>query len=323
VSALEGLDPELAAALDACPPGFMWWNQDLSDLDIARREVAELRLSLLGSVPDEPGVAKEDDLLPGDVPVRVYRPAASAPARPATLLWFHGGGYIMGSVDQDDVAMQQLCAAVGCVVVSVEYRLAPEHPFPAAIEDGRAALDWVRATLDPERLAIGGISAGGGLAAGLTLAAAEAGQPPAFQLLVFPMIDDTCSTPSCRRITDPRVWNDRSNRMGWEAYLGDLAGGAVPATAAATRATDEQLAALPPTYIAVGELDPFLDENITYAQRLLAAGVPTELHVYPGAFHGWNVMAPKAAISRRFLIERNDALRRGIFPVEVCAPTGP
>jgi acetyl esterase/lipase len=306
---LERLDPELAAALDACPPEWMWWNADLADVAQTRERVAEVRLAMLASVPDEPGVVKEDRTLSADVAVRVYRPVDAADPSPV-LLWFHGGGYVIGSVDQDDVAMQQLCAAVGCCVVSTEYRLAPEHPFPAALDDGLAALDWVdrEPSLDSSRLAVGGISAGGGLAAGLALAAHNVGAPLAFQLLVYPMIDDTCSTPSCRRITDPRIWNGRANRMCWDAYLGENAS----AGAAAARATDEQLADLPPTYITVGEVDPFLDENITYAQRLLAAGVPTELHVYPGAFHGWHILAPNAAISRRFVAERNDALRRAL-----------
>ena len=319
---MERIDPELAAALEACPPEWMWWNRwsgpggdgtiDLEDLALARKEVAELRLALLAAVPDEPGVRKEDWQLSSDVAVRVYWPEVATRPVPA-LLWFHGGGYVMGSVDQDDVAMQQVCSAVGCAVVSVEYRLAPEHPFPAAVDDGLVALAWLQdkageLDIDPARVAIGGISAGGGVAAGLTLLARARAIPVLFQLLVYPMIDDRCTTPSSRRIVDPTVWNGPANRMGWRAYLGSAT--EVPAHAAAARATDEQLAQLPPGYIAVGELDPFLDENITYAQRLLAAGVPTELHVYPGAFHGWNVMAPAAAVSRRFVAERDDALRR-------------
>jgi acetyl esterase/lipase len=212
--------------------------------------------------------------------------------------------------------MRQLCGSVGCVVVSVEYRLAREHPYPAALDDGLAALRWLGdgaadLDLDPRRIAVGGISAGGGVAASVALSSNAV--PLRFQLLVYPMIDDRCDTPSNRRINDPRVWNGQANRLGWTAYLGARAGTSdVPATAAPARGSDAQLASMPPTYIAAGELDPFVDENITFAQRLLAAGVSTELHVYPGAFHGWNVLAPKAAVSQRFVRERDDALRRAL-----------
>ena len=293
----------------------MWWNRDLTDVALVRKELAELRLSLLASVPHEPGVTTEDWQVTSDVAVRLYRPEVPTPPLPV-LLWFHGGGYIMGSVDQDDVAMRQLCASVGCAVVSVEYRLAPEHPYPAALDDGLAALRWLGdgaadLDLDPQRIAVGGISAGGGVAASVALSSNAV--PLRFQLLVYPMIDDRCDTPSNRRINDPRVWNGQANRLGWTAYLGARAGTPdVPATAAPARGSDAQLASMPPTYIAAGELDPFVDENITFAQRLLAAGVSTELHVYPAAFHGWNVLAPKAAVSQRFVRERDDALRRAL-----------
>jgi acetyl esterase/lipase len=202
-----------------------------------------------------------------------------------------------------------------CVVASVEYRLAPEHPFPAPVEDCYAALKWLSARsaelgVNRSRIAVGGASAGGGLAAGLALLTRDRAEVEVtFQLLIYPMIDDRNVAPASETVPDTFVWTRENNRMGWRAYLGREPGGAdVSPYAAAARATD--LTGLPPAYIPVGDLDLFLDENITYAQRLLAAGVPTELHVYPGAFHGFNGFVPSAEISRRFNADRDSALKR-------------
>ena len=166
--------------------------------------------------------------------------------------------------------------------------------------------------VDPARIAIGGASAGGGLTAGLALLARDRHEVHvAFQLLIYPMIDDRNVTPASYAITDPRVWHRESNRLGWNAYLGRDGGGEnVSPYAAATRATD--LANLPPAYIPVGALDLFIDENIEYAQRLIQAGVPTELHVYPGAFHGFDMLAPSAAVSKKFKADRDHALTRAL-----------
>jgi acetyl esterase/lipase len=201
------------------------------------------------------------------------------------------------------------------VVASVEYRLAPEHPFPAPVEDCYAALKWLVAQstklgVNTARIAIGGASAGGGLAAGLAVLARDRAEVEvAFQLLIYPMIDDRTITPASATVPDTFVWTRENNLMGWRAYLGREPGGTdVSPYAAAARTTD--LRGLPPAYIPVGDLDLFLDENMTYAQRLLAAGVPTELHVYPGAFHGFNGFVPNAEISRRFNTDRDSALKR-------------
>ena len=313
------VDPELAAALQALPAGTLDWQ----DLPATRASRLAVLLQATADIPDLPQVTKEDRLIPGragdpDVPVRIYRPTAASGSLPG-FLWIHGGGYVLGSIAMNDVAMQHLVSEVGCVVVSVEYRLAPEHPFPAGSEDCYAALKWLSAQaeglgVDPTRIAIGGASAGGGLAAGLALLARDRGEVPvAFQLLVYPMIDDRRTTPSSQAITDPRIWNRESNRKGWGAYLGGEPGGAdVSPYAAAARATD--LTGLPPAHIAVGTLDLFLDENIEYAQRLLQAGVAIELHVYPGAFHGSENMAPVAALSQRMVADRLQALTRALHP---------
>jgi acetyl esterase/lipase len=312
------VDPELVAALEAIPTGG---TLDWDDLPATRAARHEVLLQTMAGVPDLPQITKEDRVIPGavgdpDVPVRIYRPAAGPGHLPA-LLWIHGGGYVLGSVAMNDFAIQDLVREVGCVTASVEYRLAPEHPFPAPLDDCYAALRWLHgnaATLgvDPTRIAIGGASAGGGLAAGLALLARDRGEVPVvFQLLIYPMIDDRNLTPSSHALTDPRVWNRASNHRGWRAYLGQEPGGdGVSPYAAAARAAD--LTGLPPAYIPVGTCDLFLDENIAYAQRLLQSGVPVELHLHPGAFHGSENLAPSAALSQRMLAERYHALRRAL-----------
>ena len=222
---------------------------------------------------------------------------------------------MLGSVERDDLLAAHLAKVAQCVVVSVEYRLAPEHPFPAPVEDCYAALKWLATHtgelgVAPSRIAIGGASAGGGLAAGLALLTRDRAEVElAFQLLIYPMIDDRNVAPASGTLPDTFVWTRENNLMGWRAYLGREPGGAdVSPYAAAARADD--LAGLPPAYIPVGDLDLFLDENIEYAQRLLAAGVPTELHIYPGGYHGFNGFAPDADIAQRFNNERDEALRR-------------
>jgi acetyl esterase/lipase len=233
------------------------------------------------------------------------------------LLWIHGGGYVLGNVEQDDLFAQRIALAVECVVVSVDYRLAPEHPFPAPLEDCYAALSWLAGHadelgVDPARIAIGGASAGGGLAAGLALLARDrAAVKVALQLLIYPMIDDRNVAPASAALPDTLLWTRENNLIGWRSYLGREPGGeGVSAYAAAFRAT--ALEGLPPAYIAVGELDLFLHENIEYAQRLLRAGVATDLHVYPGAFHGFEGLAPGTDVARRLIADRDHVLKRAL-----------
>lgn len=312
------LDPELAAPLET------WLNAtnggiNLHDIPAARKTMDELAAVQLARAQPIEGVNTQDRQAPGpqgapEVFVRVYQPT-DRPATLPALLWIHGGGYVLGSVERDDLLAKHLARVGQCVVASVEYRLAPEHPFPAPVEDCYAALKWLSAHsaelgVNKARIAIGGASAGGGLAAGLALLARDRAEVEvAFQLLIYPMIDDRNIAPASETITDTFVWSRENNRMGWRAYLGHEPGGTdVSPYAAAARATD--LRGLPPAYIPVGDLDLFLDENITYAQRLLAADVPTELHVYPGAFHGFNGFVPNATVSRRFNSDRDNALKR-------------
>jgi acetyl esterase/lipase len=272
------------------------------------------------SLPIE-GVTTEDRLVPGsesapDVAVRIYRPTGRSGTLPA-LLWIHGGGYVIGSVEASDLYVKKLVKAVECVAVSVEYRRAPEHPFPAPLEDCYTTLKWLatHATelgVNQERIAICGKSAGGGLAAGLALLARDRGEVNiAFQLLIYAMIDDHNIVQASMTVPDTLLWNRESNLIGWRSYLGGKPGGEdVSQYAAPFRATD--LTGLPPAYIAVGELDLFLHENIEYARRLLEAGVSTELHVYRGAYHGFDRFAPNTKVSQRFTTDRDHVLKRAL-----------
>lgn len=315
---IEQVDPELRVVLEKFPKiGLL----QLDKIVAARAVMKKMFLSMQAGLPEIEGVTSRDQSVAGPqgdpaVQVRIYQPAERPALLPA-LFWIHGGGYVIGDIDQDDRLMKQIVKRVDCVAVSVDYRLAPEHPFPAPVEDCYAGLKWLFAHagelgVDPSRIAIGGASAGGGLAAGLALLARDRAEVQvAFQLLIYPMIDDRNNTPASYEITDPRVWNRESNHLGWKAYLGREGGGeGVSPYAAATRATN--LTNLPPAFIPTGALDLFVDENIEYAQRLIQAGVPTELHVYPGAFHGFDIFAPSAAVSKQFKTERDAALKRAL-----------
>ena len=315
---VDQLDPELRVVLEKLPTDR---PLDLNKIPAARANMKKMMTAMLASLPAVEGVTSQDEFVPGAqgdpaVRVRVYRPT-DQPGKLPALYWIHGGGYVMGDIEQDDRLMKQMVKRIGCVAVSVDYRLAPEHPFPAPVEDCYGGLKWLfrhadELGVEPSRIAIGGASGGGGLAAGLALLTRDRGEVRvAFQLLIYPMIDDRNVTPASYAITDPRMWNRESNRLGWKAYLGRDGGGAdVSPYAAAARATD--LTNLPPAYIPVGALDLFVDENIQYAQRLIQAGVPTELHVYPGAFHGFDIFAPSATVSKQFKADRDSALKRAL-----------
>ncbi|MFS0737343.1 alpha/beta hydrolase [Sphingomonas sp. 1P06PA] len=313
MSFAERLDPEIAAIIDLLP------RFDLTDIPSARAQRAALAQTTLATAVRRDDVIAEDRVV-GDhgARMRLYRRRAATPDLPApALVWVHGGGHVLGAIDQDDPLMETVAATMGCVCLSVDWRQAPEHPYPAALDDAWAVLrhafnEAAALGIDPRRIAIGGASSGGGVAAALALRARDAGGPqPCFQWLVYPMLDDRGITKSSRTITDSRIWNDDCNRRGWAAYLGELSGGdAVPAYAAPARATD--LSGLPPAFIGTGDLDLFVDENIAYAQALLDGDVPVELHVYPGAVHGFDLFAPDATVSRRFRADRDGALARAL-----------
>jgi acetyl esterase/lipase len=234
-------------------------------------------------------VERVDHVVSPEVVVRVHRPDGQVDGA-ACLYSIHGGGYVLGSFDMDDFLLDRYCNEFGCVGVSVEYRLAPETPYPGPLDDCYAGLAWTFAHadelgVDPSRVGINGISAGGGLAAALALLARDRGELPiAFELLQCPMIDDRQITPSSQQ-DNLVVWSRDANAFGWESYLGARYGtDDVPGYAAAARADD--LAGLPPALVITGGADGFRDENIEYALRLGQAGVPTDLTVIAGAPHG-------------------------------------
>lgn len=242
--------------------------------------------------------------LPSGATVRVFRPPQQPTADSPALLWIHGGGYIIGTAAQDDRLCRRFSAELGVTVASVDYRLAPQHPYPAALEDCWAALTRLAELpgVDPARIAIGGASAGGGLAAALAqLAVDRAEVSPVLQLLVYPMLDDrSAALPPNRSY---RLWNPRSNLFGWTSYLG----GADPQVAVPARRAD--LAGLAPAWIGVGTLDLFYDEDLLYAERLREAGVSCAVETVSGAFHGFDQLVPKAAVSQAFFASQCASLR--------------
>lgn len=277
-------------------------------------------------VPED--LAVEDVRVPGPagappVRVRTYRPRKVQGSVPA-LLWIHGGGYILGRPEQDEPLCVDFARELGILVVSVDYRLAPEHPFPAPLEDCYAALRWLFAQAGAlgvlsERIAIGGASAGGGLTAALAQLAHDRQEVrPVFQLLVYPMLDDRTTTRTDIDGANHRGWNQGSNVFGWRAYLGREPGGAqVPAHAVPARRED--LSGLPPAWLGVGSCDLFHDEDIAYARRLEAAGVPCDVTVVPGAFHGFDLITREAGVARDFRGTYTAALRRALFPERAVA----
>ena len=271
--------------------------------------------------PEQAAVGCEQRLVPGppgapQVRVLVYTPPRSAKSLRPAFLHIHGGGYILGMPEIGEAANRSLCAELGCVVVSVAYRLAPETRYPGALEDCYCALAWLHANagqlaIDRDRIAIGGESAGGGHAAALAILARDRGEfRVCLQLLDSPMLDDrTGSTAEPHPYCGEFVWTPASNRFGWRALLGVEPGGPdVPAGAVPARVAD--LSGLPPAFLFVGALDLFMEEDLEYARRLARAGVPTELHVIPGAFHGFAVAGGSAPQVQACTRLRRDALAR-------------
>lgn len=309
------IDPEMRGPLDqlleALPGGF----NSIADIEARRGALAQLLAAT--KAPPSPNVSFSDRAVPGpagapDITVRIYRPVGAAGPLPG-IYYIHGGGMILGNIEGEDWAASTICEQVNAVVVSVEYRLAPEHPHPAQVQDCYAGLTWMAGNaaelgIDAARLAIYGASAGGGLTIATAMMARDRGYPAVrFQMPIYPMIDDRNETPSSHEIADVGVWDRAGNIEAWQWYLGD---GTADEYAAPARAKD--LAGLPPTFLDVGTVDLFRDEDIAFASRLMQAGVPTELHVSPGAYHAAETLAPEAALSLRIWERRLDALRRAL-----------
>jgi acetyl esterase/lipase len=253
----------------------------------------------------------------GRATVRLHRPPGPRRAPGPALLWIHGGGLVMGTAAQDDDLCRKLASDLGLVVGAVDYRRAPEHPFPEPLDDCHDALVWLaaRPDVDATRIAIGGASAGGGLAAALALLArARVEVVPAFQLLVYPMLDDRTAARTDIDERHVRLWNNASNRFGWRSYLG-VEPGSVGVSSLAAPARHGHLEGLPPAWIGVGTLDLFLDEDRAYADRLQRAGVRCEVRVVPGAFHGFDAVRPRAGVSRSFRAAQVQALAAALNPV--------
>ncbi len=294
--------------------------QNANDFAVFRKATDEMITSMQGQKNEQ--VIIEDRVGPPSpgtpaVPVRLYAPVSRTDLLPG-LLWIHGSGFTVGSPKVDDVLLSRIVEEVGCIVVSVDYRLAPEHPFPAAPDDCYATLTWLAANaqelgVDSERLAIAGQSAGGGICAAVGLMARDRGEVKLnFQMPLYACLDDRHITSSSHEITDTRTWNRELSRKAWEAYLGTEHKGDISPYAAPIRATN--LEGLPPTYMMIGTLDLMRDENIEYANRLMKSGVSTELHIYPGAYHGFDLSAPNSRIGQRAATEYVAALKRAFNP---------
>ena len=315
MSRRDHIDPDVRGPLDQLlqlmPGGFN------AVADIVERRAAALQLLAALEVPPNPTVVSADRAIPGpqgapDIMVRVYRPVDATGTLPG-IYFIHGGGMILGNMDGEDPVASTICERVDAVVVSVEYRLAPEHPYPAPVEDCYAGLAWMARNaaelgFDPDRLAVYGGSAGGGLTIATSMLARDRGFPALrFQMPIYPMIDDRNETPSSHEITDIGIWDRSANIEAWQWYLGN---GEPDQYAAPARAED--LAGLPATFIDVGTVDLFRDEDIAFATRLMQAGVPTELHVNPGAYHAAEMLAPEAPLSERIWARRIEALRSAL-----------
>lgn len=305
------VDPELAPLLALLPTTTIT-HDNLG----ARRE---RRAPDRGS--PAPGTSLETRFIPGpagapDILMSIYRPDDAANLLPA-VYHIHGGGYVAGATAQLDAYHRSLVADLRCALVAVDYRLAPETIFPGALEDCLAGLEWLIAHarmlgIDASRLGLVGESAGGGLAAGLSLLLRDRGMDVfRFQQLLAPMLDDrTCLSADPHPVCGEHLWHAANNHFGWSAMLGHAPGTAgISPYAAPARA--ERLEGLPSTYISVGALDLFLEENMEFARRLTRAGVPVEFHVWPGAIHGFELMIDTAIAQRASAVGR-EAIRRAL-----------
>ena len=311
---LSKLDPVLVPGLDVFPAEM--YRAIGNDPPVGRKIFNDILASMAALIPPSE-VAAVERTIPGpdvDIPIVIYQPPSQAP-RPG-LLWIHGGGYIIGTAREDAIC-NAIAEHVGCTIVSVDYRLAPEATYKESMSDCFVALNWMvdyadELGIEKRRIAIGGNSAGGGLTAGLALYNRDNKGPDlAFQLLIYPMLDDTHETPSGHEIVYENVWHREVSLKAWRMYLGDECGtDSVSPYAAAARAED--LSGLPPAFVTVGTVDLFRDEDIDYAQRLMAAGVPTELEVYPGMFHAGERVAPDADVSQRMFNGYLNALKRAL-----------
>ncbi len=312
IDPLSLVDPELRVPLEPMLKGG-------GGFGVSAKNLEQVRKPWMTASP-APAPAYEERSIPGatgapDVHIFLINAAVNDRQRPA-ILHLHGGGFVAGRAVEAIPLLQQVAREHECVIVTVDYRLAPETRFPGSLEDNYAALKWLHDSanslgVDRSRIAVMGESAGGGHAAMLAIAARDRGEVPvAFQLLIYPMLDDrTGSLRQVPRYIGAYIWVPASNRFGWSSLLGVPAGSRnVPAGAVPARV--ENLAGLPPAFIGVGSVDLFVDEDMDYARRLINAGVPTELCVVPGGYHGFDIFAPEAAASKAFRANWGAALAK-------------
>jgi len=303
------LDPELLAYLGGPD------DANMDDIEGSRAVADALTAQALASPrPLAPGVSFVDDVATDEsgstVPVRIYRHVDNGPSA-GVLLFIHGGAFVFGGLESEHDRCLEYATTSHCVIVSVDYRLAPEFPYPAGLDDVALVLNWLRRNaralgIDSGRICVGGASAGGSLAAGLVLRNRDQGGPAiAAQMLIYPVLDDrgTTNSMSAYEVYDP--WDGQRSRKMWPLYLGHS--GEAPPYAAAARAQD--LRGLPTTYLMSCEEDPLRDEELEFAQRLLHAGISVELHHYRGTYHAFDVIAPDTALARRALEEQSEFLR--------------
>ncbi|MEP6831281.1 MAG: alpha/beta hydrolase [Rhizomicrobium sp.] len=308
------VDPEMAAPLRKSPQNtdapntgnLATWRAGDANSTVQRAPKLQPRKA---TVPGPVGM--------DEVPVLIFDPEPGRKNRPA-ILYIHGGGYVVGRADTNIRLAQEIAQSTEGLVVSVDYTLAPEAVFPIALEQNYAALAWLHETaqqlgVDRARIAVCGDSAGGGHAAMLAIAARDRTEfKIAFQCLIYPMLDDrTGSTKRVPPHIGHFIWTEAANRFGWSSLLGIPAGSASPLPGAVP-ARVENLRGLPPTFIGVGSIDLFCEEDIEYAKRLVLAGVSTELFIVPGAYHGFDIIAPDARVTVQFKEVWQSALRRGL-----------
>ena len=310
----ERVDPELL-------PGLAFSEEHPPPVSLAELAGFRAHAEAPAAAVVDSGVQLRDYAAHG-VAVRVFTPPGPGP-HPA-VYWIHGGGMIAGSAVLDTAYCSSLALRTGTVVAAADYRLAPEHPYPAPLEDVLAGLRWLFAAagelnVDPGRIAVAGSSAGGGLAAGLALLNRDQDRlPVAFLYLMYPMLDATHTSGSAREFAGIPTWNRTHSEFAWDCYLAGSPAAHASPYAVPMLAAD--LSGLPPVLIQTGELDLFRDEDISFAMRLLQDGVSTELLVYPGAYHGFELSCPDSAASRRSLRDRNQALFRALHGPSTVFP---
>lgn len=312
MSQRDRIDPASREPLEQLLTIFPGGFNAIPDIVARREAVAGLLAAMVADLPPNTAVTTEDRIVPGDpdVAVRIYRPVGASGLLPG-IFYIHGGGMILGGIDGEDLTAAMLCEQLQAVVVSTDYRKAPEHPHPAQSNDCYTAYTWMgehaaELGYDPARLAIYGGSAGGNLCLATALMARDRGGPQAcFIMPAYPMLDPTNTTASSNEVTEIGIWDRDGNIEAWQWFLG---GNQPDAHASALLADD--LSGLPPTYIDVGDVDLFRDEDIAFVARLTAAAVPVEFHLYPGAYHASERFAPEAALSQRIWANRLDAFAR-------------